>query len=323
MNLSILRSLLLSAGSVLLPLWAFSQSYPSRPVKLVVPYAPGAITDIAARLAAERMTALLGQSMIVDNRGGAGTRIGVQHVATAQPDGYTLLFANSITHGTMPAMAKSLPFDPIKDFAPVVPLFWYANIYVCNAAAPFNNIVELIAYAKKNPGRVTNATAGPGSGHHLAGSLFNSMAGVDITQVHYKGGGPGLQDVLAGNVNCIYGDSAAKPHVDAGRLKALATTGLQVDPRFPSTPTMDAAGVKDFSFVVWQGIAAPAGTPPEIIARLNAAANEALKDPALQKRTFDLSLNIYGGTSDKLGQLMRTDIAKFSRVVKDANIPTE
>jgi tripartite-type tricarboxylate transporter receptor subunit TctC len=315
----------LLAGALLacLPLAAVAQAYPNKPIRLVVPYAPGAITDIAARLIADRMSPLLGQQVVVDNRGGAGTRIGVQNVATSPPDGYSLLFANSITHGTVPAMSKSLPFDPVKDFAPVVPLFWYASTLVCHSSVPYSNVPEFIAYAKKNPGKITSATAGPGSGHHLSGSLFTSMTGVEITHVHYKGGGPGLQDVLAGNVNCIYGDGAAKPHVDAGRLKAFATTGLQPDPRFPGVPTMDAAGVKGYNTVWWQGIVAPAATPPEVIARLNSAANEALKDPALVKRAMEMGIYILGGPPEKLGQQIREDIAKFAKIVKDANIPQE
>jgi tripartite-type tricarboxylate transporter receptor subunit TctC len=313
------------AGALLacLPLAAVAQAYPNKPIRLVVPYAPGAITDIAARLIADRMSPLLGQQVVVDNRGGAGTRIGVQNVATSPADGYSLLFANSITHGTVPAMSKSLPFDPVKDFAPVVPLFWYASTLVCHSSVPYSNVQEFIAYAKKYPGKITSATAGPGSGHHLSGSLFTSMTGVEITHVHYKGGGPGLQDVLAGNVNCIYGDGAAKPHVDAGRLKAFATTGLQPDPRFPGVPTMDAAGVKGYNTVWWQGIVAPAATPPEAIVKLNSAANEALKDPALVKRAMEMGIYILGGSPEKLGQQIREDIAKFAKIVKDANIPQE
>jgi tripartite-type tricarboxylate transporter receptor subunit TctC len=297
--------------------------YPSKPIRLVVPYAPGAITDTAARLVAERMSAILGQQVVVDNRGGAGTRIGVQHVASAPPDGYTLLYVNSITHGSMPAMSNSLPFDPVKDFAPVAPLFWYPNIFVCHPSVPANNIRELIDYAKKNPRKLTNATAGPGSGHDLAGNLFNSMAGVDILHVHYKGGGPALQDVLAGHVNCIYSDGNAKPLIAAGKLRAFATTGLQPDPNFPGVPTMDRAGVPGFNLPINQGIAAPGGTPPAIVAKLNAAANEALKHPQLRMRARELGLNIAAGGPEKLAEVIRDDLAKFAKIVDDAKIPKE
>jgi tripartite-type tricarboxylate transporter receptor subunit TctC len=187
---------------------------------------------------------------------------------------------------------------------------------------PANSVKELIAYAKNNPGKLTNATAGPGSGHHLAGELFNSMAGVDITQIHYKGGAPALQDVLSGTASCTY-DGAAKPSVDSGRVKAIATTGTQPDPRFPGLPTVDAAGLKGFNVSWWQGLAAPAGTPAEAIAKLNAAANEALKDPELQKRAYDMSLNVSGGTPAALAELIREDMAKFAKIVKEAKIPVE
>ncbi|MES2187540.1 MAG: tripartite tricarboxylate transporter substrate binding protein [Pseudomonadota bacterium] len=298
-------------------------AYPERPIKLVVPYAPGAITDIAARMVADRLTAVLGQPVIVDNRAGAGARIGVKMVAIAPPDGYTLLFVNSITHGSVSAMSKSLNFDPVKDFAPVAPLFWYANIFVCNASVPANNIPELIAYAKKNPGKLTNATAGPGSGHDILGSLFKSMTGTDILHVHYKGGAPALQDVLAGNVSCIYGDGAAKPLLAAGRLKAFATAGPQRDPVFPDVPTMDEAGVKGFSLPINQGIAAPAGTPPAIIAKLNAAANEVLRNPQLVQHARELGLTVNGGSPEKEAGIIRDDLAKFAKIVNDAHIEKE
>ncbi len=315
---------MVAAASAALALPALAQQdYPNRPIRLVVPYAPGAITDTAARLVADRMSAVLGTPVVVDNRGGAGTRIGVQHVAQSNPDGYTLLYINSITHGSMPAMSKSLAFDPVTSFKPVTPLFWYANIFVCNPSVPANTIAELVDYAKKNPGKLTNATAGPGSGHDLLGSLFKSMTGTDITHVHYRGGGPALQDVLAGNVSCIYGDGNAKPLLDTGRLKAFATAGPQRDPVFPDVPTLDEAGVKGFSLPINQGIAAPAGTPAAIIAKLNAVANEVLRQPQLMQRARELGLVINGGSPEKLGQIIHDDLAKFGKIVNEAKIPKE
>lgn len=319
----ILTGVLAAASATLsLPVLA-QQDYPTRPIRLVVPYAPGAITDTAARLVAERMSSLLGTQVVVDNRGGAGTRIGVQHVASSAPDGYTLLYVNSITHGSMPAMSKSLPFDPVSSFKPVAPLFWYANILVCNPTVPANTLAELVDYAKKNPGKLTNATAGPGSGHDLLGSLFKSLTGTDIPHIHYRGGGPALQDVLAGNVSCIYGDGNAKPFLDTGRLKAFATAGPQRDPVFPDVPTLDEAGVKGFSLPINQGIAAPAGTPAAILAKLNAVANDVLRQPQLMQRARDLGLVINGGSPEKLGQIIQDDLAKFGKIVNDAKIPKE
>jgi tripartite-type tricarboxylate transporter receptor subunit TctC len=316
-------SLLAACGAAALAQPAAEPGYPSRAIKLIVPYAPGAITDVGARLIADKLTPILGQSVVVDNRGGAGTRIGMQLVISSPADGYTLLFANSVTHGSMPAMSRSLPFDPVKDFQPVVALFEYANIFVCNMSVPANNVQELIAYAKKNPGKLTNATAGPGSGHDLLGAMFKTMTGTDILHVHYKGAGPALQDVLAGNVSCIWGDGNAKQHMEAGKLKAFATAGVQRDPVFPSVPTMEQAGVKGFSLPIHQGIVAPAGTPPAIVARLNAAANEALKNPALLQRARELGLVILGGTPDRQGSIMRDDITKFTKIVDDAHIEKE
>ncbi len=329
MNSRSFQRRVLAAGAVLATALAFAPAvqaqadYPNKPIRLVVPYAPGAITDTAARLIADRMSQVLGQQVVVDNRGGAGTRIGVQHVATAAPDGYTLLYVNSITHGSMPAMSKSLPFDPVKDFAPVVPLFWYANVFVCHPSVQANTIPELIALAKKSPGKLTNATAGPGSGHDLLGEQFKKITGTDILHVHYKGGGPALQDVLAGTVNCIYGDANSRQLVETGKLKALATAGPARDPLFPTVPTMVEAGVPNFSTPINQGISAPAATPPAIVAKLNAAANEALKSPEMQRRARELGLTIYGGPPDRLAGIIREDMGKFARIVDDAKIPKE
>jgi tripartite-type tricarboxylate transporter receptor subunit TctC len=300
-----------------------AQDYPNRPIKLVVPYSAGAITDLGARIVAEQMSHVLGQQMVVDNRAGAGTRIGMQLVASAPADGYTLLFANSVTHGTMPAMSKSLNMDPLKDFVPIARVFTYTSILVCHPSTPANNVAELIAYAKKNPGKLTNATAGPGTGHDLMGGLFNSLTGVDILHVHYRGAAPALQDVLAGTANCIYGGGDVKQYVQSGKLKAFATSGTHRDPDFPNVPTMQEAGVKGFNITWWQGLAAPAGTPPAIVARLSAAANEALKSPELLGKARTLSLVAAGSTPQQLGQVMREDRALYTRVVKDAHIPLQ
>lgn len=302
---------------------ASAQSYPSKPITLILPYAAGGITDLAARLAAQHLSQELGQTVIVENRGGAGTRIGVGLAAKAQADGYTLLFVNSVTHGSMPAMSKSLPFDPIKGFAPVAPMFVYTSTLVCHPSVPWNTVQELIAYSKANPDMVNHATAGPGSGHDLMGNLFNNMTGTNITQVHYRGAGPALQDVLAGNAQCIYGGGDVKQYLTAGKLKALGTTGLTRDPNFPGVPTLDEAGVKGYEISWWQGIAAPAGTPADVIAKLNAAANAVVKSPELQKRAKDLNLDLLSGPPSELGKLIATDMAKYAKIVKEANIPLQ
>ena len=292
-------------GLFSLSLLAQAQDYPVKPIKLVVPYAAGAITDLGARLIADRMSTILGQPVIIDNRGGAGTRI------------------NSVTHGTMPAMSKSLAFDPVKDFLPVARVFTYTSTLVCNPSVTATNVPELIAYGKQNPGRLTNATAGPGTGHDFMGGLFNSLTGANMLQVHYRGAAPALQDVLSGTANCIFGGGDVKQHVQSGKVRVFATSGTTRDPDFPDIPTMEQAGVKGFAVTWWQGIAAPAGTPAMIIARLNAAAIEALKSPEVLAKAKGLSLVASGSSPQQMGQLIRDDMALYSKIVKDAKIPMQ
>lgn len=313
----------LNVGLFFISLLAQAQDYPVKPIKFVVPYAAGAITDLGARLVADRMSVILGQQVIIDNRGGAGTRIGMQMVATAPADGYTLLFANSVTHGTMPAMSKSLAFDPVKDFSPVVRVFTYTSTLVCNPTVPATIVSELITYGKQNPGRLTNATAGPGTGHDFMGGLFNSLTGANMLQVHYRGAAPALQDVLSGTASCIFGGGDVKQHVQSGKVRVFATSGTSRDPDFSDVPTMEQAGVKGFVVTWWQGIAAPVGTPAPIIARLNAAATEALKSPELLSKARGLSLVAAGSTPQQMGQLIRDDMALYAKIVKDAKIPMQ
>jgi tripartite-type tricarboxylate transporter receptor subunit TctC len=223
----------------------------------------------------------------------------------------------------MPAMSKALPFNPVQSFTPIAPLFWYANILVCNPSVPARNISELIEYAKKNPDRLSNATAGPGSGHDLLGELFKSMTKTEILHVHYKGGGPALQDVLAGSVSCIYGDGNTKALIESGKLRAFATAGPARDPVFPNVPTMDESGVKGFSLPINQGIAAPAGVPASIVIKLNTAINDALRTTVITKRAAELGLVVNSGSPEKLAQIINADLSKFGKIVEEAKIPKE
>ncbi|MDX3906069.1 MAG: tripartite tricarboxylate transporter substrate binding protein [Pigmentiphaga sp.] len=294
-------------------------AYPARPVRLIVPYAPGGVTDVSARLVAQHLSTLLGRSVYVENKGGGGTRIGAAEAAKAAPDGYTLLYANSITHGTLPATAASLPFDPVKDFAPVAKLFWYASTIVCHPSVPADTVAELADYAKAHPGKLSYASAGPGTGNHFSSELFNAMAGVKIVHVPYRGSGPALQDVVAGQVSCTH-DGAAKPQVDAGKVKAIATTGIARDPRFPDLPTVDEAGLKGYDMTWWQGLMAPAGTPPEVVARLTEAVRTLAGDEAFRAKAYDIGLNVQYAPPDALAEQVRRDIAKFRKIAADANI---
>ncbi|WP_158213183.1 tripartite tricarboxylate transporter substrate binding protein [Pigmentiphaga sp. NML080357] len=314
-----LAAALAAAGLVLGAGQATAQSYPARSIKLIVPYAPGGVTDVSARLVAQKLGELLGQTVYVENKGGGGTRIGAAEAARAAPDGYTLLYANSITHGTLPATAASLPFDPVKDFTPVAKLFWYASTIVCHPSVPASSVAELVAHAKAHPGKLSYASAGPGTGNHFSSELFNVMAGVKIVHVPYRGSGPALQDVIAGQVSCTH-DGAAKPHVDAGKVRAIATTGIARDPRFPGLPTVDEAGLKGYDMTWWQGLMAPAGTPPDVVDRLGRAARAMAADEAFRRKAYDIGLNVQYAPADALAAQVVQDIAKFRRIAAEANI---
>jgi tripartite-type tricarboxylate transporter receptor subunit TctC len=301
---------------------ALAQAYPTKPIRLVVPGAPGGITDIAARVVANKLAIELGQPVYVDDKAGGGGRIGPAEVARAPADGYTLLYANSVGNALLPATSRSVTYDPINDFKPVALLFSYATTLVCHPSVPVNTAQELIEYAKKNPGKLTYASAGQGSGNHFTGALFNSMAKVDTLHVPYKGSGPALQDVIAGNVNCT-DLGAAKPSVDSGRLKAIATTGLKRDPRFPNLPTLDESGLKGFEMTWWQGVMAPANTPQPILDRLEKALRVTLESPEVKARTYEVGLNASFGTPAEFSQAIVKDMAKFKAIAKDAGIVME
>ncbi|MBA2963523.1 MULTISPECIES: Bug family tripartite tricarboxylate transporter substrate binding protein [Ramlibacter] len=298
---------------------ALAQAFPTKPIRLVVPGAPGGITDIAARVVANRLASELGQPVYVEDKAGGGGRIGPAEVARSPADGYTLLYANSVGNALLPATSKSVTYDPITDFKPVALLFSYATTLVCHPSVPVNTAQELVEYARKNPGKLTYASAGQGSGNHFTGALFNSMAKVDTLHVPYKGSGPALQDVIAGNVNCT-DLGAAKPSVDAGRLKAIATTGLTRDPRFPNLPTLDESGLKGFEMTWWQGVMAPAGTPQAIVDKLEKALRATLDAPEVKARTYEVGLNTTFGNAADFNRAIVKDMEKFKSIAKGAGI---
>jgi len=298
---------------------AQTQSFPNRPIHLILPTAPGAITDLSARLIAQKMSSILGQPIIVENKAGAGTMIGSDFVAKSPADGYTLLFASTITHGTLPALSKSLPYDPIADFSPVAGLFWFTSMIVCHPSVPANNIKELIEYAKKNPNKLTNASAGVGSGNHFTGELFNVMAGVKILHVPYKGSGPAMQDVIAGQASCSH-NGASKQFLEAGQVKALAGTGFERDPRYPNIPTVNESGLAGYGITWWFSLIAPSGTPQEVITRISEAAKIALGDSQLQTKSYDIGLNVKYLSSQEAGKQMQDTFQKFKTIANQANI---
>jgi tripartite-type tricarboxylate transporter receptor subunit TctC len=313
---------LFAAALVMASAGAAAQAWPGKPIHLVVAGAPGGITDVAARVLSRRLAAELGQPVLVENKAGGGGRIGPQDVARAQPDGYTLLYANSVGNALMPATSRTIGYDALKDFTPVALLFSYATTLVCNPSVPVNTPQELIDYARKNPGKVTYATAGIGSGNHFTGALLNSMAKIDMLFVPYKGSGPALQDVIAGVVNCM-DLGGAKPSIDSGRVKAIATTGLVRDPRLPRLPTVDESGLKGYEMTWWQGVMAPPGTPKAIVDRLQAALRIVLDDPEVRTRTYDVGLNRTFGDTAEFTKVIVKDMVKFKAIAASANIVME
>jgi tripartite-type tricarboxylate transporter receptor subunit TctC len=254
-----------------------AEEFPSRPITWVVPFTPGGITDTTARVVAEEMGKFLGQSVLIDNRGGAGGVLGTEQVARSKPDGYTLVYG---TQGTMAAnvtLWRKLPYDPLKSFAPVHVVGQSPNIFVAYAGAPYNSLTELIAYARQNPGKVTFSSSGVGTATHLVAELFKSVAGVDMLHVPYKGSAPALNDLIAGRVDVMFDyQVAVGPHVEAGKLKVLAVTSAERMRSMPNAPTMAELGLKDMTTESWSCIMVPAGTPAPVIDRLAEAVRVAL-----------------------------------------------
>jgi tripartite-type tricarboxylate transporter receptor subunit TctC len=315
------RAILATALISSLPAMA-ADSWPSKSIRLIVPAAAGGSTDIGARIVAKLMSAELGQPVIVDNKGGGGGRVGAQEAARATPDGYTLIYANSITHALLPATSKSLAYDPFKNFAPVGGVLSYATMIACNTQVPFDDLRGMIAYAKAKPEALNMATAGPGSGNHFSSELLAQMAGIKVKHIPYKGNAPATQDVIGGVADCIH-MTEVKPYVDAGKLKLIATTGLARDPRFPNVPTVDESGLKGYDATWWQGVFAPAGTPPAVIQRLSRAVRKAAEDPSLKAAMFDVGFVPAFVTPIDLTKRMHVDIKKFKKIAAEAGLELE
>ncbi len=317
------RHLLIGLAAALFAGLAPAQSsYPNRPIKLVVPSSAGAITDATARALGIKLGAELGQSVVVENKPGGGGRIAPPEVARAAPDGYTLLYANNIGQALLPAVAKSVAYDPIKDFTPVAMLYAYTTVLVCHPSVPANSVAELIDYARKNPNKLKMASAGQGSGNHFIGELFNATANVQTLHVPYKGSGPAMLDVIAGVADCTH-DGAPKRHLDAGSVKGLAVASLTRDPRYPNLPTLDESGLKGFEMIWWQAIVGPAHMPPEIVEKLRAALQKTVNNPELKAQVYEIGLNANFGGPDQVVKAITADMAKFKQIAAAANITLE
>lgn len=302
---------------------AGAQGYPERPVRLVVPYPPGGATDIISRALGQKLSDSLKQQFVIDNRGGGGQVIGTDIVAKSAPNGYTILLA-SVTHSINPTLQPKLPYDSVKDFAPVTFIGSGANVLVTHPSLPARSLSELITLLKANPGKYNYASSGIGAGGHLAAELFKSMAGVDMNHVPYKGNGPATVDLLAGHVPLMFTSTAPMlPHVKSGRLRALATTGAKRTSAMPEVPTIAELKFPGYEASLWYAILAPAGTPPAIVRLLNAQFVEALNAADIRERFFGLGIDIVGSPPEYFDKYLRSETTKWAKVIRAAKIRPE
>jgi len=297
---------------------AWADNYPSRPIKVIVPYAAGGFSDQASRIISDAMSRSLGQPMVIDNRAGGGGRIGSDAVTKMAPDGYNLLMTTNGTHTYMAVTEKNLSYDPINDFTPISLIGTYGLLMVINPTVPAKNLKEFIAYAQNNRNKINYATSGMGSGLHFAGELFNAMAKTQMIHVPYKGSGPGMQDVLAGVCQVIF-DGAAKTQIDAGKVRFLGTTSAVRDPRFPDMPTLSESGLTGYDLTYWVGLFGPKGLPADVQARLQAAVKTTLADPEVQRKLNGMGMTLVGSTPEQMVKEIRVETEKLRAIA--AQIP--
>lgn len=302
---------------------AAAQTYPERPVKLVVPYAPGGSADITARLVSDEWGKALGQSIVIENKAGAGGNVGVDSVAKSKADGYTIGL-QTVSLAINPGLFPRMPYDTLKDLEPIGMVASSQHVLVVNPQLPASNVKELIALAKAQPGKLNYGSAGNGSTFHMSAELFKAVAGTEIVHVPYRGGGPALNDTIAGMVNMSFPVlSAARGMVESGRLRALGVTGPQRSALLPNVPTIAEAGLPDYNFETWFMVFAPAGTPKAVIDKLNASLNQALGSPALKERMVREGFDPIPSTPAQAERRLSKEMPVWSKLIKDKGITTE
>lgn len=300
-----------------------ADGYPSRPIRMIVAYPPGGGTDQVGRVMADQLSQTLGQNVVVDNRGGATGNIGTELAARAVPDGYTLLMGNVAPNAVNVSLFKKLGFDPVRDFAPVSLVAVTPNILVTNPSIPVKTVKELIAYAKAKPGALNFPSAGVGSSSHLAGEMLKSMTGISMVHIPFKGGGPALVAVIAGEVQIMFATMpAAMPHVKSGKVKPVAVTTAKRSQAMPDLPTIAESGVKGYEASTWYGLLAPARTPQAIVTRLHGDTVKILAGPTRQRLEVQ-GFEPEGGTPAEFTAYIKSEIIKWAKVIKDAGIPAE
>jgi len=309
------------AALLCLPALAFAQAYPDRPLRLVVPFPPGGNIDVVGRLVAEKLGPALGQNVIIENRAGAGGAVGAEAVAKATPDGYTVLLGSGSTHGTNPAVVKGLPYDAVKDFAPVGLIGTYAFVLLANPALPANSIPELIDYARKNPGKLNFSSYGQGSANHLPMELLKAMTGTFIVHIPYRGAAPALAGLMAGEVHItLDGLGSSLSHIRSGKIKLLGTGGAKRSASTPNAATITETSAPGFVAGSFFGLFAPAGTPAATVSTLNAALQKALAAPDLRARFATFEYDVAGGPPGDLGKLVASEIAKWRKLIQERNL---
>ena len=316
------RHAIATAALAALPAPARAQSWPSRPIRMIVPWPPAGTTDILARQIAPPLSAALGQSVVVENRGGASGAIGTVEALRAAPDGHTICL--SISTLITAALLTRQPYDPLKDVTPILHLADVPNILVVNNQLPVRSVPELIAYGKANPGKLAFGSPGIGSSVHISGEVFKLATGIDMVHVPYRGGGPAIADLIAGQIPMMFGNaSSTLPHVRNGSVRALAVTSAQRLPFVPDLPTVAEAAIPGFEVVEWYAFFGPAGIPPEIVARLNREIMAIVGTPEGRAKLLDMGAIVTGGTPEQFAAFLRADHEKISRVVREAKIPME
>ena len=314
------RTLLTATPLLLTAGFGHAQTYPAKPIRYIVPVSAGGGSDMVGRTVTERWARVLGQSFIVDNQGGGGGVIASQNTAKATPDGYTLMQGYVATHGISPATRK-LPYDAVKDFTPVGMIGGTPNVLVVNAALPVNTVKEFVDYLKKNPGKVSYGSAGPGSLTHLTMELFKMQLGSFMVHIPYRGIAPAFTDLIGGQTQAMFpGLAAAVPHIKSGRVRPLAVTGNVRHPLFKDVPTLNESGFKGFDAMQWYGVVGPAGMPPAVVKQLNETLAQVLKAPDLREKLSVEAVEPITMSPEQFGQFIQTDIARWTKLARERNI---
>jgi tripartite-type tricarboxylate transporter receptor subunit TctC len=315
---AIIAALMVSAGQ------AGAQNYPFKPVRILIGLSAGGATDVVTRVVAQRLAEVWGQSVIVDNRPGATGMIAGEFVAKSPPDGYTLMIGFQSGLAVAPALYGKAPYDAVKDFAPITVIGSTPLLMVVHPSFPARTFAEFAAYAKKSASPLTYGSGGIGSTPHMTGELLNSLLGIHMNHIPYKGEGPAIADTLGGQIPIMFGNlPVAIPHVKSGKLRALANTAAGRSPLVPEIPTIEESGFKGFSIATWYGLLAPAGTPPELVSRIQRDVVRVLNQPEMRERLISMGVDISANTPEAFAAFLRSEIARYAKVIKDANIKAE